>query len=137
MSLTDPVLHLRAIGAILVALALVHVIFPRYFRWATELASLSLINRQLMVVHTFFVAWVVGLMGLLSLLEAPALVETPLGRRVCAGLALFWGARWYAQHFVYSPTLWRGKRFETTVHVLFTLLWTWVTGVYLWVALGA
>jgi hypothetical protein len=38
---------------------------------------------------------------------------------------------------VYSSALWRGKAFETAVHVLFTLLWTWVTSVYLWVALGA
>jgi hypothetical protein len=137
MSLTDPIFHLRAVGALLVVLAAVHVVFPRYFRWSTDLAPLSLINRQLMQVHTFFVALAVGLMGLLSWFEAPGLVETPLGRRVSAGLAVFWGARWYAQHFVYSSALWRGKAFETAVHVLFTLLWTWVTFVYLWVALGA
>lgn len=90
-----------------------------------------------MLVHTFFVALTVGLMGVLSWLEAPALVGTELGRRVSLGFAIFWAARWYVQQFVYSRALWRGKTFETAVHALFTVLWTWLTGVYLWVALGA
>jgi hypothetical protein len=113
MSLSDPVLHLRAMGVVLVALAVLHAAFPRCFRWSTELTSLSPINQALMRVHTFFVALAVGLMGMLSWPEAPALVSTPLGRRVCAGLALFWGLA-----------------VETAVHVLFTALWTWLTSVY-------
>jgi hypothetical protein len=127
-------LHLRLAGVALVGLALVHVIFPRYFRWKTDLQPLSLINREMMVVHTFFVAFVVLLMGVLCLLEPVALVETPLGRRVCAGLALFWGARLLVQHLGYSSSLWRGKRFETAVHGVFTVLWSWLTLVF---AVGA
>ncbi len=127
-------LQLKFIGGLLLALALVHVIFPRYFGWATELAPLQLINRQMMYVHTFFVALVVGLMGGLCLSAAPDLARTALGHRVCAGLAVFWGIRLLVQFVGYSRELWRGKAFETAVHWAFVALWTYLTAVFGWVA---
>jgi hypothetical protein len=60
-------IHLKIIGIILIALALIHIIFPKYFNWDKELKSLSLINQQMMTVHTFFIAFTVFLMGLLCL----------------------------------------------------------------------
>ena len=63
-----------------------------------------------------------------------ALVETSIGRHVCAGLAAFWGLRWFAQHFVYSSALWRGRTFETVAHIAFSALWGWDTVVFAWVA---
>ncbi|WP_223650127.1 hypothetical protein [Hymenobacter psoromatis] len=129
-------LQLELIGGLLVALALLHAGFGRYFHWRRELAPLSLINRQLMHVHTFFVALAVGLMGVLCLTSAAELVGTPLGRRVALGLGLFWLARLLAQFFGYSAALWRGKRFETIIHVLFSVLWTYVSAVFLLVGLG-
>ena len=136
MNLLDPLLHLRAIGVVFVVLAFVHAIFPRYFDWRRELASLSLINRQLMEVHTFFIALVVFLVGVLCLVDAAALVSTTLGHHTSLGLGVFFGARLLVQHVWYSPALWRGKRFETVVHVLFTLLWAWVTAVFVGAGLG-
>jgi len=58
-------LHLRIVGVMLVVLALIHAIFPRYLKWKTELVPLSLMNQQLLKVHTFFIALMVLLMGLL------------------------------------------------------------------------
>jgi hypothetical protein len=135
MNLFDPLLHVHAVGVVFVVLAFVHAVFPRYFDWRRELASLSLINRQLMEVHTFFIALVVLLMGVLCLVDGEALVHTPLGRHVCLGLGVFWGARFAAQHLWYAPATWRGKRFETFMHVVFTVLWAWVTAVF--VGVGA
>jgi hypothetical protein len=132
MDIPDPVVQLRIIGVIFTLLACVHVIFPRYFGWREQLASLSLINQQMMKVHTFFVACVVMLMGVLCAALPEELTTTRLGRWLCLGMALFWGARWWAQHFVYSSSLWRGKRFETTVHVLFSALWGWATLLFTW-----
>ena len=122
--------HLRVIGALLVALALLHAAFPRYFAWRRELATISLLSRQLMYVHTFFVALVVLGMGLLCLTAAPDLTHTPLGRKIALGLAVFWGCRLLIQFFGYSSELWRGKLFETTVHVVFVLLWAYLTAVF-------
>jgi hypothetical protein len=129
-------LQLELIGALLLVLALLHVAFAWYFDWRREFAVVSLINRQMMYVHTFFVAFTVGLMGLLCLTSAAELVGTPLGRRVALGLGVFWLARLLIQFFGYSARLWRGKRFETVIHVLFSVLWTYLTIVFLQVGLG-
>ena len=127
-------IHFKIIGVLLIVLACVHIIFPRYFNWKEELKSLSLINRQLMTVHTFFIALVVFLTGLLCLTSATELIETKLGRTILLGLGLFWSIRLIIQFFGYSSKLWRGKKFETTVHVLFSLLWIYLSVVFLWTA---
>ena len=129
-------LQLEFIGALLVVLALLHVGFARYFNWRREFAVVSLLNRQMMYVHTFFIALAVLLMGLLCLTSAAELVGTPLGRRVALGLGTFWVARLLIQFFGYSATLWRGKRFETIIHVLFAALWAYLSVVFLLVGLG-
>ena len=122
--------QLNGIGIVCIALALMHVVFPRYFNWKEELSRISLINRQLMEVHTLFVALVVGLIGVLCLTSAHDLLETRLGNRLAFGLFVFWSVRLLVQFFGYSSVLWRGKRFETAVHVLFVLLWTYFSVVF-------
>ena len=129
-------LQLRVIGFALVVLALLHAAFARYFNWRVEFAPVSLINRQMMYVHTFFVAFMVLLMGVLCLTSAPDLLATPLGRRVALGCGVFWLARLLIQFFGYSPELWRGKRFETVVHVVFIGFWSYLSAVFLLVGLG-
>jgi hypothetical protein len=128
-------LQLEFIGGLLVVLALLHVGFARYFDWRREFATVSLINRQMMYVHTFFIAFAVLLMGLLCLTSAAELVGTVLGRRVSFGMGVFWLARLLIQFFGYSTSLWRGKRFETIIHVLFSFLWAYLSAVFLLVGL--
>lgn len=130
------VTQLKVIGFFLMLLALLHAGFARYFGWRQEFAPVSLINRQMMYVHTFFVAFTVLLMGLLCLTSAPELVGTPLGRKVALGCGIFWLARLLVQFFGYSPQLWRGKRFETIVHVVFSAGWAYLSAVFLLVARG-
>ena len=129
-------LQLQLIGALLLVLALLHAGFGWYFDWRREFAVVSLINRQMMHIHTFFVAFTVGLMGLLCLTSAAELVGTPLGRRVALGLGVFWLARLLIQFFGYSASLWRGKRFETVIHVLFSALWAYLTIIFFQVGMG-
>lgn len=129
-------LHLQVTGVLLIALALFHVVFPKQFNWKNELAGLSLINRQMMQVHTFFIALVVLLMGLLCVTSSTELQETVLGRKICWGLAVFWFFRWVIQFKGYSAELWKGKRKETTIHILFGFLWTYITAVFVLSALN-
>lgn len=117
-------------GLVLVLLALLHVGFPRYFNWQQELKSLSLVNKEMMQVHTFFIALVVLLIGLLCFFEPHALVSSLLGKKISLGLAVFWGVRLFFQFFVYSPQLWRGKRFETVMHLVFSLFWLNLTSIF-------
>lgn len=111
-------------------LALIHIFFPRYFKWREELPRLNLINRQMVVSHTFFLALTVGLMGLLSAVLASEIILTKLGNWIALGLGIFWAFRLGFQLFFYSPRLWRGKNFETLVHLLFTSLWLYCAIVY-------
>ncbi len=124
-------------GMLLIALAALHVGFPRYFRWKDELRGLSLINRQMTYVHTFFIALTVFLMGLLSLSAADELLTTSLGKKVTLGFGVFWSARLVVQFVGYSPHLWRGKRWETIAHITFTLLWLYLSAVYFNAAIGS
>jgi hypothetical protein len=127
--------HLKIIGILLIALALVHVAFPKRFYWQKELSSLSLVNRQMMVVHTFFIALTVFLMGLLCVTSSNELIYTNLGKKISLGLGIFWTIRLLVQFFGYSTKLWKGKGFETTVHVVFIFLWSYFSFIFWVIAL--
>lgn len=124
-------IHLKIIGFLLIALALIHFAFPKYFNWAKELKYLSLINQQMMTVHTFFIALTVFLMGLICLSSSTELTGTNLGKKISLGFGIFWTVRLFVQFWGYSPELWKGKLFETTMHVVFSLLWTYLSIVFL------
>lgn len=128
--------QLKFIGIILILLALIHIIFPKYFNWKKELNSLSLINQQLMVVHTFFVALIVLLMGILCLTSSNDLIFTKFGNTISFGLGIFWSFRLLFQIFVYKKQLWLGKKFETFVHFLFIFLWLYLSIFFFYIALA-
>lgn len=123
-------LYYKITGVLLMVLALAHAAFPKHFEWKKDLSSLSLINRQMMLVHTFFIALTVFLMGLLCLLSADELINTDFGKKISLGLGVFWGARLLIQFFWYSPKLWKGKTFETIVHIVFSILWISLTTLF-------
>ena len=124
-------IHFKIIGILLMALALIHIIFPKYFKWEEELKHLSLMNQQMMTVHTFFIALTVFLMGLLCFISTHDLIETKLGKTICLGFGIFWTIRLFIQFFVYSPKLWKGKTFETSIHIIFSILWMYLSFVFL------
>jgi len=129
-------LHLTIIGSCLIVLSLVHAIFPKQFNWKQELSSLSVVNRGMMYVHTFFIAFTLLLIGVLCLTSSTELIDTPLGKRVSLGLAIFWIARLYVQFFGYSSITWKGKSFETTVHILFSVFWTYLSVIFMLIYLA-
>ena len=125
------ILQLQIIGSLLMFLALIHLGFPKYFKWEIELKPLSLINRQMMTTHTFFIALTVFLIGSLCFTSSTELIETTLGKRISLGLGSFWLIRLFFQLFVYSSKLWKGKTFETIMHIIFTLFWIYMSAVFL------
>ena len=133
MALLDLSLHLKFAGATLIFLALSHLFFDKRFNWRAETARMSLLNRQIFYVHTFFVALSVGLMGAIALFGTRALLQPTLAASwMCGGFALFWACRLWCQFFVYDASLWRGQRFETAIHILFSLAWSYYIGVFGW-----
>jgi hypothetical protein len=127
-------IHLKVIGFLLIGLAVAHSIFPHYFKWKEEFKDISLLSRQIMYIHTFFIALVVLLMGILCLTSSKELLETPLGNKICFGLGIFWLARLYIQFFGYSSKLWKQKPFETFIHIIFSLLWIYVSSIFLFIS---
>ena len=121
----------KIIGTLLILLSMLHFIFPRYFNWKHELSSLSLVNRQIMYVHTFFIAFVVFLMGVLCVTSSTDLLYTQLGKRLSLAFGIFWSIRLYIQFFGYSSKLWKGKLFETMVHILFSIFWTYLSATFI------
>ncbi|MBC8009457.1 MAG: hypothetical protein H7067_05105 [Burkholderiales bacterium] len=117
-------------GGLMIGLALLHAIFPGYFKWKEELRSITSLTRQVHYIHTFFIALTVFLMGVLCLCSSTELLTTSLGRQVCFGLFIFWFCRLMVQFFGYSSAHWKGKPFETAVHVVFSLLWTFFSAVF-------
>lgn len=85
----------------------------------------------MMTVHTFFIALTVFLMGLLCLTSSNELIETNLGKNISLGLGVFWTIRLLFQFFGYSSKLWKGKTFETIMHIAFSLLWAYLTVIFL------
>ncbi|HEV8514001.1 MAG TPA: hypothetical protein VGQ59_12025 [Cyclobacteriaceae bacterium] len=128
-------LHLKISGYCLIVLGMVHAIFPKQFNWKQELSSLSIMNRQMMQIHTFFIAFILVLVGVLCLTSSTDLVETALGKRISLGLGIFWIVRLFIQFFGYSSEIWRGKSFETIVHVLFSIFWTYLSVIFIMIYL--
>lgn len=126
-------LHLKLAGLSLVSLGVAHAFFDKRFHWREEMARVSLLNRQIFFVHTFFIALMLVLLGSLSVFGTAALVEkSHLGQLFLGGVTFFWFCRWLCQFFVYDAEIWRGKPFETWAHAGFSLLWTYYVAVYGW-----
>ena len=129
-------IHLQITGSLMMILALLHASFPKYFKWKQELNSLSTINREMMYVHTLFIAITVFLMGYLCMTSATELLNTTLGKRISLAIGFFWMLRLYVQFFGYSSNLWKGKAMETAIHILFSIIWTYFTVIFILVYFG-
>lgn len=124
-------LHVKVLGALFVLLAVAHIPFAKRFAWDEETRRMSLLNRQIFYVHCFFITLVLVLMGVLNVVFTNVLLQRgELNKVVLAALVIFWTARLLIQFFVYDKALWKGNRFNTAVHVLFSGFWTYCVGVY-------
>jgi uncharacterized membrane protein len=126
-------LHLRIAGSLLLLLAAAHVFFPKQLGWKEDLANLTLLNRQIFLVHVGFIMLILALFGALALFfTADLIVPSRLAAAVLGGFTLFWGLRLVTQHLVYDRRLWLGHRRNTILHILATLLWIYLTTVFGW-----
>jgi hypothetical protein len=124
---------------VMASLVVVNLVVPARFHWREEMSRLSLVNRQIFQAHSVFLVLTLGLFSALLLTCGAALLEpTRLSRAVLFGLTVFWGLRMLMQWCFYSPLIWRGHRFNTVMHYVFSVVWVYVTAVFataLWVTL--
>ncbi len=129
----DITFHLRIVGLIMFGIVLLNFAVWKRFQWMQEIERLSPLTRQVFIVHSFYIMLSVAAFGALSLLHPRTLVEqAPLARLVLIFLVVFWGSRLIAQLFYYDPSLWRGQRLNTFIHITFTGVWAYFTAVYGW-----
>ena len=123
--------NLRIVGVLQILLAFLHAAFPNRFNWQEELGRLSLLNPQMFVVHNGFLCYCLIAMGSLTLFFPEELLDArKLAKLSLIGFGVFWGLRLICQWFIYDSALWRGLRFNTSVHILFSGLWVYFTSIY-------
>jgi len=124
-------LHLRLTGVVMASLVVVNLFVPRRFNWREEMSRLSLLNRQIFQAHSVFLVLTLALFAALLLTSSAALLEpSRLSRAILVGLTIFWGLRMLMQWWFYSPLIWRGHRFNTVMHCVFSAVWVYVTSVF-------
>ena len=133
-------LNLRIVGLMMAGLAVLNLFVPKRFHWKEEMARLSLLNRQIFQAHSVFLTLVLWMFAALLLAFGRDLLEpTRLARAVLAGLTAFWALRMLMQWFFYSSEIWRGDRFKTIMHGVFSVAWVYVSAVFataLWISLA-
>jgi hypothetical protein len=98
-------------GIVQLGLAGVNFILPRILRPSTELAPVSPMIRKMFYVHWIYIVFVLLIFSGLSVFFAGELASGhPLGRFICAAIALFWFARVPIQFFYYDAELRRVHR---------------------------
>jgi hypothetical protein len=118
-------------GAVLIVLAGLHVPIRRHLKWREESARLSSANAAIFHVHSFFICFVLVMMGLPCLLEPSVLLEkSHAGAWLAWSFSAFWTTRLFVQWFVFPKELWRGKRMETIAHIGFSILWVTLSALF-------
>jgi len=80
-------------GAYHLAFAIFHLFFWRLFRWKSELAKLSSINRNVMQILNLRITYLALVFSYLSFALPEDLLSTTLGRTMLGAIALFWAMR--------------------------------------------
>lgn len=112
-------LLLRAVGASLLALALLHVVLWRVLKWTEELTKLTPLTARVFSVHLFFVVFVLVALGLLALGRPDLLVaRSDLARLLLYAIVAFWAARLLAQPLVFDPVLALGSSWRLPLRLV-------------------
>ncbi|MAE66522.1 MAG: hypothetical protein CMJ18_19815 [Phycisphaeraceae bacterium] len=130
---------LLTVGATQIAVALLNFFLIRLLGWREDLRKLSLLPRQVFVVHLWFISITLLIFGILTCRFAVPMAEgtNPVAVWLAGAVALFWGIRTVLQATYYSPEHWRGKPAQTAVHVFLLCAYGGMTATYAWAVLGA
>ena len=125
------VVALQVAGGSLIVLSLFHVVLWRTLDWGREIERLSPLNARVFAVHTFFIAFVLCALGLLSLLKPRLLVEpSELARLFLAAIVVFWIARLVIQPLVFDRAMHSGWTRSLLLRVGACLVWAAYVVVY-------
>lgn len=118
-------------GVSLIALSLFHLVLWRMLGWTAQIAKLEPLTARVFAVHTFFVAFVLLGLGLVSVIYVDELcAKSVLARAFLIFVVVFWTARLMVQIFVFDPVLWRGRPWRVWARLAASLAWLGYTSIY-------
>jgi hypothetical protein len=121
-------------GAVQMVIAAANIFIPKKLSYAENLAKVTPIVRQVFIIHSVYIVWVLVVFALICLLYAAELASgTGLGRFMSAWMALFWGARVFIQRFYYDAA---AKRLNRAADIGFTLAFAYLAIVFTLAAIG-
>ena len=104
------ILHLQVAGFVQLAIAAANFVLPRKLRYRENLSRVDPIIRQVFVVHSVYIVFVLMAFAALCLLYAPELAQAGvLGRFLCVWMAVFWTPRLIVQWTYYDPEVRRAN----------------------------
>lgn len=125
------VILLRVAGASLIALSLFHAVLWRTLDWGREIERLSPLNARVFSVHTFFIAFVLCALGLLSLIKPQLLlVPSELARLLLMAIVVFWIARLIMQPLVFDRAMRLGPVQSPLLRIGASLVWLLYVAIY-------
>lgn len=125
--MSNLVVNLRIVGAILMALGVFHLALPWVLAWPHESSEASRLNREVNYVHCYFIGLACLLWGLLPLAAGQSLLDrNPVTRLVLVGAVVFWASRLVIQVFVFNRHA-RESRDWRALSCLGTGLWIYLT----------
>ncbi len=80
-------------GVLTAAFAVFHLFFWKLFRWKTDLATLSSVNRAIVQILNLCLTFVFVVFAYLSLVHSSELLTTGLGRSLLFLISVFWYLR--------------------------------------------
>jgi hypothetical protein len=126
-------LLLRIAGGGLVVLSIFHAVLWRTLNWSSDSERMSPLNARVFFVHTFFIAFVLFALGVLSL-GRPDLLLAPseLARLLLSGVVAFWIARLVIQPLIFDRAMravpgWAGS---SAVRIGVNFVWLGYVAVY-------
>ena len=115
-----------------IGVAVLNLSLIRLLKWKAEIERMSLLPRQVFVVHLWFISVTLLIFGVISWRFAEEMVcgLNPVATWFAGAIAVFWGIRTVLQLTYYSSEHWKGKRREMIAHVLFLAIYAGLTVTY-------
>jgi hypothetical protein len=136
MNNTLPVL-LQAAAIAQIAVAVLNLFLVRLMKWEPDLARMSLLVREVFLVHAWFISVTLGIFGVLSWRFAAEMASgaDAMGKWLCLGIGIFWAIRTVLQVTYYSASHWRGQVGRTMAHITLLLCYGGMSLTYCWAGL--
>jgi hypothetical protein len=118
-------------AALQLSILIASALTPRVLDWQKNLAALPPFLRKLFWVYGAFIVMVIIAFSTLTFLHADAMAtHEPVAHSLCTFIAIFWGARLFAQFAIFDPRPFLTNRFYQLGDHALTVAFAFLAFVY-------